>query len=274
MSSTKKLLLTFFILITTLMVWGKQRGELFTFVQLTDIQMGMFSKNANSEEEVRLYTSAIHQINKLKPKFVVITGDFVNQRTDTNQINAFKKLTSLFKKNIPVYLIPGNHDVGQVPTKETLDFYFKYYPNDNFDFSYKGVQLIGINSSLINSGAEQEIKQLNWLKESLNKKQANTRKIIFSHHPFFISNINEKDGYSNILQVKRLEYMQLFKENGVEAVFAGHHHNNAEATYEGIDMITTSAIGKQLGKAKSGFRVITVYKDSVAHRYVDIIDCK
>jgi hypothetical protein len=64
--------------------------------------------------------------------------------------------------------------------------------------------------------------------------------------------------------------MELLKANGVVKIFAGHYHNNAIAQYDGIEMITTSAVGKQLGKAKSGFRVVTVYKDSIVHRYVEI----
>jgi len=270
MISTKKIVIFLSLLVYTTQVWAKSPRVLFTFIQLTDMQMGMIANNKDCDEEIRLYSLAINQVNKLKPNFVVLTGDFVNQRTNTNQINAFKNITSKISKRIPVYLIPGNHDIGQTPDKEKLDFYFKYYPSDKFDFEYKGVQLIGFNSCLINSGIEEEAKQMDWLIESLMKKPTNMRKIVFTHHPFFTTNINEKDSYSNIPQPKRQEYMELLKANGVVKIFAGHYHNNAQATYDGIEMITTSAVGKQLGKAKSGFRVVTVYKDSIEHRYVEI----
>lgn len=258
------------MLCNTVLVFAKKQRELFTFVQLTDMQMGMISKNENTEAEERLYRLAIDEVNKLKPKFVVITGDFVNHRTDTNQIKAFKRLTSFINPKIPVYLIPGNHDVGSKPTSETMDFYFKYYPTDKFIFRCKGVQLIGINSNLINSGITAEIDQWEWLKKALSANLKATRKIIFTHHPFFITDIHEKDNYSNIPLAKRTEYMQLFKENGVRIIFAGHYHNNAEANYQGIDMITTSAVGKPLGKAKSGFRVVKVYKDSIRNQYIEL----
>lgn len=274
MTSTKKLILILLVLCSTVHIFAKKDRELFTFVQLTDMQMGMISKNENTAEEERLYRLAIDEVNKLKPKFVVITGDFVNHRTDTNQIKAFKRLTSFINPKIPVYLIPGNHDVGQIPDRDKLDFYFRHYPADKFYFSYKGVQLIGINSCLINSGTDEETKQLDWLKESLMKKPAGVRKIVFAHHPFFINDINEKDNYSNISHAKRLEYMQLFTAHGVRIIFAGHYHNNAVAKYDGIEMITTSAVGKPLGKAKSGFRVVTVYKDSISHQYIELLTDK
>ncbi len=250
--------------------FGKSTKELFTFIQLTDTQMGFISNNQNCDEEIKLFTTAVDFINKTKPKFVVITGDFVNNRTDTVQIKAFKKIKDLINKNIPVYLVPGNHDLGQKPTKETIDFYFKYYNNDKFDFTYKNVQFIGINSNYINSDLELGDKQFDWLKETLGKNSVKMRKIVFAHHPFFIKDINEKKNYSNISEPERTQYMKLFKENGVIAIFAGHLHNNAEAWYDGIDMVTTSAVGKQLGNAKPGFRIVKVYKDSVSHRYVEI----
>jgi 3',5'-cyclic AMP phosphodiesterase CpdA len=270
MKVTQNLIVFLFILLLTPEVSGKSPRELFTFVQMTDIQMGMISKNTNNDAEIGLYTAAIQEVNRLKPAFVVITGDFVNNRTDTNQINAFKKLTALINKKIRVFLIPGNHDVGQIPDKEKLDFYFSYYPVDKFDFMYKGVQLTGINSCLINSGTEEEVQQMDWLKTTLMKQSTQVHKIIFTHHPFFIADINEKDNYSNIPLAKRIEYMQLFKNNGVKFIFAGHYHNNAQAQHEGIQMITTSAVGKPLGNAKSGFRVITVYKDSISHKYAEL----
>lgn len=252
-------------------VSGKSPVELFTFIQLTDIQMGMISKNANNDAEIGLYTTAIQEVNRLKPAFVVITGDFVNNRTDTNQIIAFRKITALINKKIRVFFIPGNHDMGQIPDKEKMDFYFRYFPSDKFEFMCKGVQLTGINSCLINSGIEEELQQMDWLKTTLMKQSTKVRKIIFTHHPFFITDIHEKDSYSNIPLAKRMEYMQLFKNNGVKFIFAGHYHNNAQAQHGDIQMITTSAVGKPLGSAKSGFRVVTVYKDSISHKYVELL---
>jgi len=271
MDLTKKFLLSFFVIFFPYQLCGKTHRAQITFVQLTDIQMGMISKDKNCDEEERLFKLTIDKVNKLKPAFVVITGDFVNNRTDTNQIKAFKQLTTLISRRIPVYLIPGNHDVGQMPGKESLDFYFKHYTSDKFEFEYKGLQFIGINSSLINSGTEEEKEQLNWLKEKLNGIK---NRIIFSHHPFFIADINEKDNYSNIPLQKRLDYMLLFKDHGVKKIFAGHYHNNSIAQYDGIEMITTTAVGKQLGKAESGFRIVKVYKDSIQSFYqkIEIIE--
>jgi len=57
--------------------------------------------------------------------------------------------------------------------------------------------------------------------------------------------------------------MTLFKEYGVDAIFAGHLHNNASAKSGDIQMVTTNSVGKPSGKEQSGIRVIKVYPDRV-----------
>ncbi|MPM77020.1 3',5'-cyclic adenosine monophosphate phosphodiesterase CpdA [bioreactor metagenome] len=167
-------------------------------------------------------------------------------------------------------MIPGNHDMGQKPTEKNIEFYFRHYENDKFNFIHKNIQFIGINSCYINSENENEDIQFHWLKKNLESNPQNLRRIVFTHHPFFIRDIDEKDNYSNIPLQKRKLYMDLFVDNNVKAIFSGHYHNNAESSYKSVDMITTSAVGKQLGQAKSGFRIVKVYSDSLSHEYIEI----
>ena len=57
---------------------------------------------------------------------------------------------------------------------------------------------------------------------------------------------------------------------GVRAVFAGHYHRNTVVEVERDDgstfsMVTTSAIGRQLGRDKSGLQIVRVYEDDIAY---------
>ena len=61
-----------------------------------------------------------------------------------------------------------------------------------------------------------------------------------------------------------------YNKFNVKAVFAGHLHKNSYADYKGMDMISTSAVGKQLGKDLSGLRIIKVSKDSVVSNYYSL----
>jgi hypothetical protein len=52
-------------------------------------------------------------------------------------------------------------------------------------------------------------------------------------------------------------------------VFAGHCHRNAEGRDGDLEMVTTGPVGKPLGGAKSGIRVVTVSAAGVTHKYYD-----
>jgi serine/threonine-protein phosphatase CPPED1 len=240
----------------------------FFFIQMTDPQFGMHEENKGFDKETELYMKAVEEINRLKPDFVVITGDLVHDPDDESQIGQFKNLTGKIDPGIPVYMIPGNHDVGLVPDKESLKKYERNYGDDKFAFSHKGSLFIGMNTSLIKADLEKpEKRQFKWLKKQLKKGNSSSHILVFGHYPFFIKSFDETENYSNIQLNHRVKYLSLFKEHEVDAIFSGHLHNNAQAEYEGIQLTATSAVGKPLGKAPSGFRIIKVTDNHIEHAF-------
>jgi serine/threonine-protein phosphatase CPPED1 len=240
----------------------------FFFIQVTDPQFGMYDENKGYEKESKLYMKAVDGINRLKPDFVIITGDLVHDPNNENQINEFKSQTRKIDPGIPVYILPGNHDIGQVPDEESLKKYEYNYGKDKFAFDHKGTLFIGINTSLIKADLEKhESKQYKWLKQQLKKGKKSNHILVFGHYPFFIKSFDEPENYSNIQMKHRVKYLSLFKKNEVDAIFSGHLHNNAQAEYEGIQLTATSAAGKPLGNAPSGFRIIKVSDDHIEHTF-------
>ena len=47
---------------------------------------------------------------------------------------------------IPLVCVCGNHDVGEEPTKETIEGYAKSFGDDYFSFWHGGVKFMVINS--------------------------------------------------------------------------------------------------------------------------------
>lgn len=259
-------IVVFFLCCITFPVFAQNNG--YFFIQVTDPQFGMFEKNEGFARETELYEKAVTEINRLKPAFVVITGDLVNNPADEAQIAEFKRITAKIDSRIPVYYVPGNHDIGQTPTKETIEKFTGNYGYDKFSFKHKGSRFIGINSGIIKAGPEElENEQYEWLKKQLSKSKKMNHTVIFCHYPFFIKAVDEPENYSNIAPDKRSKYLSLFEEAGVDAVFSGHYHNNAIAEYGKIKMITTSAVGKPLGAAPSGLRIVKVNGDRIEHEY-------
>lgn len=246
----------------------KNQANPWFFVQLTDPQFGMFDNNAGFGKETALYEKAVAKINSLNPDFVVITGDFVHDQHSAAQINEFKRITAKIKSSISVYYSPGNHDIGQVPNVESLKKYRKNYGIDRFSFRHKGSSFIGFNTGIIKAKLEKpEQEQFAWLAGKLQQNQHKQHIILFTHYPFFNKTANEPTAYSNIDQEYREKYLRLFSNTRVTAVFSGHHHNNGLSTYENVQLVTTSSLGKPLGKAPSGFRIIKVYNDKIEHEF-------
>lgn len=238
------------------------------FIQITDPQFGMFVNNEGFEKETILYEKAVAAINKLKPDFVVITGDFVNNSKSGSQINEFKRITSKINPGIPVYYTPGNHDLGNVPDKQSIRKYKKDYGSDKFAFTHKGSAFIGFNTSYIKADLQSfEQKQYKWLAKKLEKSRKANHIILFCHYPFFNKSFDEPEAYSNIGPEYRKKYLSLFKSNRVAAVFSGHYHNNALNNFGGIQLITTGALGKPLGESRSGMQIVKIYRDRIEHAY-------
>lgn len=263
------------VLITGILLTGcaaKISQNSFHFIQMSDPQFGMFTDNKSFEKETENFTKAIQEANRLKPAFVVITGDLVNRAGDTTQIAEFKRITRLLDSNIPLYNVPGNHDVGNTPTPGNIAFYRKNFGPDYYSFNYKSMLGIVLNSVYLHSPENvptEAMEQEKWLKNTLEaaKSKRYNHIIVFLHHPFFLKQQDEADEYFNIPKATRKKYMDIFKANGIKYVFAGHYHRSSYGKNEDIEMITTGPVGKPLGKDSSGFRIVYINGDVVTNQY-------
>ena len=244
----------------------------FFFVQLSDPQFGFFAGDAEFAQETANLEFAITSANRLRPAFVVITGDLVNKAGDAAQLAEYRRITAKLDRSTPLYHVAGNHDVGNAPTPESLAAYRKVLGPDRYTFRHGGLVGIVINSTLFAApqGAPGEARaQEAWLEAELRRaRQEGARHVVvFSHHPLFVADASEPDAYVNIPRERRTRLLELFAANGVRFVFAGHHHQNALALAGALEVVTTGPIGRPLGEGVSGMRVVTVTGASIAHRY-------
>ncbi|HTP12191.1 MAG TPA: metallophosphoesterase [Bacteroidota bacterium] len=262
---------TFLFLLLVPAVMRAQQDSSFFFVQLADPQFGMFPFQKDFHKERVNLGLAVEAINRLKPAFVVVCGDFVNKKNDRRQIEAFRETLSRLDKGIPVYLVPGNHDVGNVPTTEALEEYRRNFGPDYYSFSRGGWTFIVLNSSLMKAPAKAEDlakAQEQWFAAALDSaKSGNEKVIVFQHHPWFVAKPDEPNGYFNMPRNLRRHYLGLLASDGVSYVFAGHLHQNASGQYRNLSMVTTGPVGMPLGTSPSGLRVVTIRGNNVEHRY-------
>lgn len=264
----------FYLLTGILIAQSKNPNRSFFIIQLTDPQFGMFENNKGFTKESELFEKAVIEINRLKPDFVVITGDLVNDPDDETQITEFKRLISKIHSKIPVYLTPGNHDIGLEPDSLNINRFIYNYGYDKFSFKHRGFRFIGFNSCLIKSNTPYfEQNQFEWLRDELIKSKRTKHKILFCHYPFFIKSIDEPENYSNLGMSNREKYLALFEANKVDFIFSGHLHDNAFGKYGNLELVTTSPIGKPHGSFSSGLRIIKFKKGSIIeHDFYELDD--
>jgi DNA repair exonuclease SbcCD nuclease subunit len=238
------------------------RAESYFFIQMSDPQFGMYAKDRGFEQETANFEFAIATANRLKPAFVVVTGDLVNKAGDRAQIAEYLRIAAKLDRSIPLYSMPGNHDVENEPTPEGLASYRELFGRDYYSFRSHDMEGIVLNGSLIQAprkAPEEASKQEQWLRRELAtaKREHVPHLVIFVHQPFFLESPSEPDQYFNIPIETRRKYLALFHEYGVEHVYAGHYHRNALGRDGTLEMVTTGPVGMPLGDAGSGFRIVS-----------------
>lgn len=270
MERNMKRILTTILIAATVISCGTKP---YVIVQIADAQLGFTAADNASRTgteyvndltyEAGYLKKAVALVNELKPDAVVFTGDQVNYCDNVGQWDMFAEIISEIDKSVKLFHIPGNHDVVFKDGKVDSTPFTSRYGADRFVFEDRGVKLVGINSSLIKNDDEGEAAQKEWLEQALAKDSPEDVSIVFTHHPFFMTDIDEEDGYFQIQKSKRQEYFGLFKQLDVDAVYAGHRHNSSEGAYEGVPMKTTTSVAYQIGDSSPSVRIITVCEDQI-----------
>jgi len=244
---------------------GGASGSLaFTFVQLCDTQLGM----GGYEHDVETFRQAVAQINSLKPDFVVICGDLVHDSDDESFADV-KDIKAGF--DVPCHCAPGNHDVGNTPTPESLQHYREVIGKDYYSVEHKGYVFVFVNTQLWKAPVEGESQRHDaWLEQTL--ETAAMRRLpvfIVGHYPLFLEKPVEAEEYMNLPLARRKALLDLFERSGVVAVLGGHTHRLVINDYKGMQLVNGETTSKNFDKRPLGFRVWHVMDPgSFRHEFV------
>ena len=176
----------------------------FFFIQLADPQFGMFARWGGVSDEVieaqlsrgfkirkapsvtgfedepRLFTEAISEANRLKPAFVVVCGDMVNNPVSEDERAEVLRIAGKLDPNIPIHWVPGNHDVAfdhNNPSEKCLAIYKKHFGDDYYSFTVENVKFIVINSTILTTPEnmeDQAIKQMEFIESEIPENHQNS----------------------------------------------------------------------------------------------------
>jgi len=245
-----------------------------TFIQMSDPQFGMYTKNQSFVHETANFEFAIATANRLRPAFVVVTGDLINKSDDRAQAAEYRRIAAKLDHGIRLYSVAGNHDEENEPTPESLARYRKNFGPNYYSFRSGDIAGIVLDSNLEKAPqhvSDEAAKMESWLRGELANARRDGAKhiIVFQHIPFFLQDSAEPDQYFNIPLATRRRYLALLREYGVREVFAGHYHRNAQGRDGDLEMVTTGPVGMPLEGAKSGIRIVTVANGVVSHQYYE-----
>jgi 3',5'-cyclic AMP phosphodiesterase CpdA len=250
---------------------GAQDNNFF-FIVGADPQFGMTSSDKDFAQETANFERFIAAANRLRPTFVIVCGDLVNRAGDAAQSAEYLRIAAKLDPSIHLYNLPGNHDIGDKPTPESIAAYTQRFGPDHYSFRVGRMAAIVLDSELIcapDAAAGAAEVQEKWFAAELEKarKDGAGPLVVFMHHSLFIRAADEPDQYFNVPLAARRRYIELIEKYGVTHVFAGHYHRNAVAKDGGLEVVTSGPIGKALGKDPSGLRIVEVRGSELRHTY-------
>jgi 3',5'-cyclic AMP phosphodiesterase CpdA len=261
-----------------------QLGAYATFSGMTEADIDRFVERGMTvdivprtegfEWDADRYREAIGAVNQIRPDFVVMGGDMIDDLRSQDQYDALMSITSELDDSIEMRWVPGNHDVAfdtVTPTHESIAAYRDAFGPDYYSFDHGDIRFIALNTVVIDhpeSSDDEFGEQMEFVRWEVDRLVEEARRgVFFGHHPLFVSSADEDDTYWNLPLTRRLTLLEEFRRGGITHAFAGHWHRNSIARHEDFEMVTSGPVGYPLGADPSGIRRVFVEPDQITHTY-------
>ncbi len=252
----------------------EQRAANFALILPEDYALPRAQPGITSlDPERERYAAAIAAANTLRPAFVVVCGDLVHRVDSTEQHETFREVGAQLEDEVPLYLVPGNHDLAldaSAPTPDLLSEYRTRHGADYYAFEHGGTLFLALNSETFHRPAhtpDEADQQFQFLQDELASERArNAQHIVaFMHTPLFWRDLSETQPGA-VARESRLRLLDLFRSHSVDAVFAGHFHQNRYASDGDMQMVVSGAVGLPM-VGESGYRVVEVADTGISHEF-------
>ena len=225
------------------------------------------------------YAEAIAAANELRPAFVVMGGDMVDDPASEEQLEELLRITGELDASIPMFWVPGNHDIAPdtvQPTSHSIEKYRETFGRDYYSFDRDSTRFLILNTVVLDSPQyvpDQLDEQLAWFEWEVDRSRKDQiRVVLFGHHPLFLVDAEEADSYWNLPRERREYLLDVIHRGHIKNAFAGHWHRNSIARDGDFEMVTSGPVGYPLGDDPSGFRVVSINDDAVTHEYTALRD--
>ncbi len=211
----------------------------FYFVQMTDTHWG-------AKDGLSMTRSAVELINRLpvKVEFVAITGDLFADSIRNEQI-VRDGVAALRELKIPVYCVPGNHDLAQDDFKLTQSIF-----EEHFGLAQQKVKVKGLTCLFLCSEVPTSEKHGAWQieREALERMIGTSEDpvLIFMHRPPLRDLLgNEGRDADSWGEVTDSRWSGLFEKHpAIKGVFAGHFHRDETMWIGAVPVYVAPALAR------------------------------
>ncbi len=197
------------------------------------------------------YPAFIRLMDELKIETIIHTGDVINKPGSLHQWKRFFETTGSEKI---LHVTPGNHDIRFETSREV---YRRFFPSHYYSFSEGDTLFVMLNTVLPRQRSRITGRQFEWLRSEL--RRPFRFKFVFLHEPLYPA--LPLHGL-NVFRKARNRLHQLFVENRVNLVVAGHNHMYRRSERDAVTYIVTGNIGGKL------FPFGLVSKNGSSFRYI------
>ncbi len=208
--------------------------------QLTDFHVGRVIQSEQGPIDLHeRMLAAVAHIKKMTPQpdLLMVTGDLSNHGNEADYIRVREALQQL---QMPIHIIPGNHDRRTMLRKVFADH--TYWPSEGFvQYVIEGYPLRIICLDTLADGQHYGMlceERLAWLAARLDEERERPS-LIFMHHPPFTTGLC----YPDQLMCRNGEAFGdiIARHPQIQAIICGHVHRDVVTFWRGVPAYVTSS---------------------------------
>jgi 3',5'-cyclic AMP phosphodiesterase CpdA len=202
-------------------------------------------------------------IDATRPDLVVNSGDLAfDGPASRDDLEFARELHGALP--VPCRYLPGNHDIGDNPTRigpvppqpateQDRETFLAIYGEDRWRFDTAGWCFIGLNSLVMNTGLACEVEQHDWLASELSG--ANGKPVaLFLHKPLYLNAPDDPEldatSIRYIPMPVRSRLVEMLRAVDLRLVACGHVHQRRDFTYRHIRHVWAPSAGFTISDAR------------------------
>jgi 3',5'-cyclic AMP phosphodiesterase CpdA len=201
-------------------------------------------------------------IDATRPDLVINSGDLAfDGPTSRDDLEFAKTLHDALP--VACRYLPGNHDIGDNPTRlgpapsqpateQDRQTFLAIFGEDRWRFDAAGWCFIGLNSLIMNTGIASEAEQFDWLASQLSS--AGGHLALFLHKPLYLNLPDDPElaatSIRYVPQPARSRLVQMLRAVDLRLVASGHIHQRRDFSYRHVRHIWAPSAGFILSDAR------------------------